>query len=149
MSNNDWSDDETETLNIQEQPKRDFPPSDSESEEEYEYNYNKILACSNIENYEAKSKLKNNVVKKKVTKNQPKKIVFDWSKKEEPETTKKKWVSKRMESKKLKEGKVTVTTPKRQFQPRLPVPTKKYKSKANNINIKNFNIENKKEFPKL
>lgn len=152
MSDNEWSDDETNyEINIKKQPNRDFPPSDSESEEEYE-NYNSIimekLTQKSVDSlYSMGNSLDNNKPKieknkKKVKENKKKIIIFDYSKVEE--TKPKKWVSKRMESKKKDEGKIKVI--KRKFNPRLPLPLKDMFKRKSYESNQNLNINN---FPKL
>jgi hypothetical protein len=152
MSDNEWSDDETNNeINIKKQPRRDFPPSDSESEDEYE-DYNSIImeklkqksidSLYSISNSIDNSKPKTEKKDKKSKENKKKIIIFDYSKVEEDKP--KKWVSKRMESRKKDEGKIKEV--RRKFNPRLPPPSKDMFKNKSNENNQNLNIEN---FPKL
>ena len=150
MANLEWSDDEEDNINPQ--PDRMFPPSDSESDEEYDYSeLNKlILNKVNPNTYELNNCKSNNCEiqeaskVKKQRKREPKnnKVIINWNELTKTETKEKKWMSKRMEERKQQEGKIKNI---RQFNPRLPIPNKKNVNK--NIKIKeNFNSN---DFPEL
>lgn len=141
MEDNEWSDDE---IDIKEQPNRDFPPSDSETDSDYE-EYNKLILqkfkdkeFSDFSNSFEKPKKK---LKEKKEQNNKNKIFIDFSSISE-ETAKKKWVSKRMENQKIKDGKVIKKV--RKFNPRLPIPTKETFIKK--IQNANFSVN---DFPEL
>lgn len=144
MSNEEWSDDED--TNIEPQPDRMFPPSDSESEEDLS-EYNKlILSKISDDNYNFfKEQPKKEIIpkeKKEKKEQKSNKMNINWSDfiKEKPKE--KKWLSKRMEEKKLKDGKIKYT---RQFNPRLPIPTRKKKF-SNKNNSHKYVLE---DFPEL
>lgn len=150
MSDNEWSDDETNNeINIKKQPRRDFPPSESESEDEYE-DYNSII----MEKLKGKSvdsfySIGNSICNKpkiektkKNKENKNKNIIFDYSKVEN--TKPKKWVSKRMESRRKDDGKIKLVI--RKFNPRLPPPSKDmFKNRLAKTNKE----LDKSNFPKL
>ena len=147
MSNQQWSDDE-EDNSIEEQPERLFPPSDSESEEDYsELN---AMIIKKIENKKEIYTFNENVIKKKQKKKENKPVKesknnkISWSKLiiKEDDKKEKKWVSKRMNKLKEKEGKILKS---RQFNPRLPIPNKKIIKKQSKI----INTTNINEFPEL
>lgn len=151
MSNEEWSDDEED--NIEPQPERLFPPSDSESEDDFsEIN---AMIVKKLENKTdvfsfSETNLKKEVnkhIKKeesKNTKKEGKNNKINWADflKKDDSKKEKKWISKRMKDRKEKEGKVTVT---RKFNPRLPIPNKnKIKKHEKIINTTNIN-----DFPEL
>ena len=149
MSNQEWSDDE-EDNNIEPQPERLFPPSDSESEDDFsEINAmivkkleNKTDVFSFSETNLKKEVNKHN--KKENTKKEVKNNKINWTDflTKEDSTKEKKWISKRMKDRKEKEGKVKIT---RKFNPRLPIPNKnKIKISEKIVNMNNIN-----EFPEL
>ena len=150
MSKNyNWSEDEDEYEDKNElatQPDRLFPPNEYESEEEYE-NYNKLIneklsSCNIDDKYNIEKN--NKIIKEKTIEKKIDKINL-WKELQKPEEEKKKWKSKRMHQKRHDDGKIEVKT--RQFNPRLPIPNKKFKNNLNNIKKKlNFN-EN--EFPNI
>ena len=146
MSNEtEWSDD-NEDLDVPEQPDRDFPISDEESEsEDEEYRRFILQKPINSESIDYSNCKKKSPTQKKRKEKIPKqKILF--SSPNEPEKEKKNtWVSKRMEQRKINDGKVQ--TSKRRFNPRLPPP----KTKEKNIkkNIDNSYCINDQDFPDL
>ena len=147
MSNQEWSDDEEDNINPQ--PDRMFPPSDSESDEDFSEFNRLVLTKVKEDNYSFfksnDSNNDNNPKKKyKIKEKKDNKINIDWNNLEE-DNKEKKWQSKRMNDRKLKEGKIKNV---RKFNPRLPIPSKKLnKDKKKNI-VKQININNE-EFPEL
>lgn len=142
MSKLEWSDDEEN--DIVPQPDRMFPPSDSESEYEYDYSeINKLILDTTYENkYNFQEKIEIKKVKK--SKSEKNKVTFDWNDLNKQKETK--WMSKRMKDRKIQEGNIKKV---RQFNPRLPIPLKKYKNKNKD---KDKNVKEKlnmKDFPEL
>ena len=144
MSKNyNWSDDDEEN-DIVPQPERLFPTSESESDEEYE-DYTKLIN-EKINNCDINNKYNieqnNRSVKEKVKENKIK--INLWKTLQNPEQ-KKNWKSKRMLQKRFNDGKVEVK--QRQFNPRLPIPHKRFfNDLKNSKKIINFNDN---EFPEL
>ena len=147
MSKNyNWSDDDE--IEIEPQPDRMFPPSETESDEEYE-NYNKIinekLCNDDIDNrYNIKQE---KIVKNKNCKEIKQKTKINlWETINKKPEEKKTWSSKRMQQKRINEGKIKVKN--RQFNPRLPIPIKNNKKILNNNN--KFSIKfDKNNFPEI
>lgn len=120
MTDNSWSDDENEEIELK-QDNRDFPPSDSESEDDEEYyemlkiinSKNKTMdfeSCNINSNKSQDNNSDNNIHKKNKIQNNKKFVKLDLTKLNKPKT----WVSKRMQCKKGPEI--------RKFSPKLPIP---------------------------
>jgi hypothetical protein len=134
MSDNEWSSDE-DNNQLPEQKELIIPESDENSEDEEERAYY-LSIIKNKTNYFDLSTLENNNKKQKKNKERKKKEYIDIYTKEFNEPIKKTWVSKRMKDKKTKEGKQSVI--KRQFNPRLPLPTLKiFKKEEKNKSFTN------------
>jgi hypothetical protein len=124
MSDNEWSSDE-EINEVPEQKELNMLEYEEDSDYEDERQY--ILSLTKDKIFDFESSLshienkKNKKNKKKVIKPSKKKIIIDIYTLNNEESNKKKWISKRMKDKRLKEGKVEVT--KRKFNPKLPLPT--------------------------
>jgi hypothetical protein len=121
MSDNEWSSDE-DTNEVPEQRELNMLESEEDSEYEEERQYILSLMKDRKSNFDMMS-VTNEKPKEKKYKHKKQKVkeLIDITPPEYHEPEKKKWVSKRMENKKEKDGKVTVT--KRHFSPRLPIPT--------------------------
>jgi hypothetical protein len=154
MSDNEWSDDEN---TVPEQNELLMPEeeenSDYEEERMYVLNlfkkreketpnyYNNFDENTLVKN---KTKNKNKTEKKQQCENKNL-LEIDLRVSYSPETAKKGWVSKRMEEKKIKEGKVTEA--KRHFNPRLPYP--KLNKNRNKKEEKNTFTLGDEDFPSL
>ena len=127
MSDNEWSDDEN---TVPEQNELLMPEEEENSDYEEERMYVLNLfkkrekeTQNYFNNFNENSQIKNKKTHKKDKKqnNENKNLLdIDLRVSYSPETEKKGWVSKRMEEKKIKEGKTIEV--KRNFNPRLPYP---------------------------
>ena len=149
MSNeNEWSDD-NEDSDIPEQPDRGFPMSDEESEsedEEYRQLIFKKSIEANLPNYNNYTHEHKPVQRKRKEKIQNKKTYLNTTIESEVEK-KTTWTSKRMETKKIQDGKVQLV--KRKFTPRLPPPKNQFKNKNIKKNISNPYCISEQDFPDL
>jgi hypothetical protein len=130
MSDNEWSSDE-ENNDVPEQRELNMLESEEDSDYEEERQYLLSIMKNKTNNIDLSSLYVNNkkLNKPKKVKEKKEKNTLDIYIEINSEPKKNTWVSKRMDNKKQKEGKVELI--KRKFNPRLPLPTLKTFKKKN------------------
>lgn len=137
----EWSDDDDNNLNNNEDK---LYPLSEEDDGEYYNEYSQIV-LNKLNDTNLDEKYNKNTKKEKKVHDKPKKTKCNLWNELNKDKVNKKWISDRMKKKRLDDGKIDIKV--RKFNPRLPIPNKKYKYK-NKIESNKINL-NESNFPDL